>query len=124
MPVSTPRTLAKIDGPVKGSLVRADHDQMLLVNEKTLIGPKKSLGKLIGRREVVKASQRFGVLDPGIMGIEGDEILDSHAAEFLNGVSAVQRLPAVSLVLPAFIEEGHDYIDTVGFTIGSHDDSF
>ena len=71
---------------------------------------QQSLQKLIGGEKVVKAPQGDGVGHPRIVGIEGDDIGNPHAAQLLQSDGAVQRFPAGTLVLPSFIEKGHDHV--------------
>ncbi len=84
---------------------------------------QKSLDELIRGGEIVKAVQRDGILHPGIVGIEGDEIADAHVTQLPQGKGAVQGLPAAPFVLPALIEEGHDDIDSVGLAVAGGDDA-
>ena len=58
------------------------------------------------------------------MCIEGNEVVDTHIGEFFDGVGTVKGFPSAALMLPAFIKEGHDDINTVCLAIYSGDHSF
>ena len=102
-----------VDGAVHRTFVRADDHQAVLVELHIRNVVEAGLDELIGRHEVVEAGQRDGVLDSGIMGVEGDEIRDTHLFQFHQHRGAVQGFSAGPAVLAAFIEEGHNDIDAV-----------
>ena len=49
------------------------------------------------------------------MGVESDEILDSHGDKVLEHLRAVQRFSLAAAELPALVEIGHDHRDPPGF---------
>lgn len=67
--------------------------------------------------------QRNGILYTGIMCIESDNVVYTHAYQLLQCQCTVQRLAGSSLVLTALIQEGHDHSDTTGLTADSCDDT-
>ena len=44
------------------------------------------------------------------MGIEGDEVAYAHVVKLFKHLSCIKRFHTVSLVLPAFVQEGHNDI--------------
>ena len=58
------------------------------------------------------------------MSVKGNNIFHTHAYKFLKSQSAIQRFSGTSLVLPAFIEERHNDIDSSSFASDSGDHSF
>ncbi len=109
--------VCKIYGPVKRPLVGTDDDGVVLVNNQILFHAQKRTDKLVGRRKIVKALYGHRILHSGVMGVECDKVGDTHIHQFLYGISAVQGFTAVSLVLPSFVEKGHDDIDTVRLAV-------
>ena len=59
--------------------------------------------------------KRNRILNSGIMGIKGDNIIYSHTDQLLKAQSTVQRFSPGSFVLTAFVKEGHNDIDPSGF---------
>ena len=57
------------------------------------------------------------------MCIEGYEIIDTHIGQLGEHISAVQRFPAGSFMLSAFIEEGHYHIYPMGLSCGRRNHS-
>ena len=52
-----------------------------------------------------------GILYPGVVGVKGDDIVYAHMNHFLKGQRTVKGFSGGSLMLSAFIKEGHDYRD-------------
>lgn len=100
--------------PVNGAFIGGDDNEIILV--KTQVGHMVQQGfqHLIGGHHVVEAHQGHGVHQPGVMGIEGDNIGNAHALQLLEGNGAVQTLPSHPAVLPSAVEGGHDDGHPVG----------
>ena len=108
------QVVGQVHGPVHGALVGADDHQGVLVQADGDPVVEQGLHKLVGGHKVVKAAQGDGVLHPGVVGIEGDDVAHAHLLQLLQGHGAVQGFPLGALVLPALVEEGHDHVDPVG----------
>ena len=77
---------------------------------------QKAFDELVSRLDGVKAVERNGVLYAGVVSIKGNDIVDTHAGELLQGDRAVQGFTRGSLGLKAFIQIGHDDRDAAGFS--------
>ena len=58
------------------------------------------------------------------MSVKSDDIGNTHVAQLLKSQSTVQGLSLRASVLAAFVEEGHDHIDSVGFSGSGGNDPF
>ena len=58
------------------------------------------------------------------MSIESDDVGYAHVCQFLQSQRAVQRLSFGTFVLTTFIQERHDYVDTVRFSRSCRNDTF
>ena len=58
-----------------------------------------------------------------VVGIEGDDVVNTHIYQLLKCQSAVERFPAGTFVLAALIEERHDDIQAACFSAYCCDDS-
>ena len=104
-------------------ILLVDDHQMVRIDLHVRSVPEDILDKLVSRLYSLKTIQRYGILDTRIVGVKGDDVLNTHADQFLQGQGAVQGFSAGALVLAAFIEEGHDYIDPAGFAAHGCDDA-
>ena len=86
-------------------------------------GLEHCLQNLIRGHHVVKAHERDGVVYPGIMRIYGQDIINAHALQLLQGACAVQRFPVVPAVLTAAVQDRHDNVDAVCLTAGCLNDT-
>ena len=107
------QVVGKIHGAGHGSLIRADDDQMILVDCQVTIPVENRLDKLIGRGIVVEPVQRDGILNARIMRVKGDDVRHAQIHQLLQGHGAVKRLAARALMLTAFIQKRHDNVDAV-----------
>ena len=97
---------------------------MVFVDDDVRFRLEQSLCELVCGHETVEAAEGDGILYPRIMGIEGDDVADTHVRKFFQGISAVEGFPAASLMLPALIQKGHDNSDAVGFSACRRDNPF
>ena len=74
------------------TLVGADHDELVLVEADLGVLLEQVLQDLIGGHRIVEAHQRHSVHQAGVMCIEGDDVLDAHGLQLLQGHGAVQAL--------------------------------
>ncbi len=81
--------IGKIYCAVKSALVRADHDGVIFVDNKIFLCAQKRADELIGRRKIIEALDRDGILYSGIVGIECDEIGYAHIHQFFDGIGTV-----------------------------------
>ena len=95
--------IGNIDGTAHTTLIRADYHHVFRVDLQIPDMIQKSFDKLVSRLYGLKAAKGNGVLYTGIMGIEGDDIVDSHADQFLQGNCTIQGLSGRALMLSAFI---------------------
>ena len=58
------------------------------------------------------------------MSVKGDEVSNTHIAQFFQSVSTIQGLTAGSSVLSALVEEGHDNVDTTSLAFAGCDNTF
>jgi len=89
---------------------------MIAVDLQTRCAVQKALDQLISRSHGLKAVKGYSVLDTGIVRLEGDNVLNAHGNQLLQGQRAVQRLSGAPLMLAALIEVGHNYGDTAGLS--------
>ena len=108
------QVVCKINGPVHSSLIRAYDHQMILVDADGLIMLENCLHKLIGGHEVVQTGKGDGILHPRIMGVKGNNVMNTHMNQLFQGHGAVQGFPVGPLMLPAFIKEWHNHVNPVG----------
>ena len=88
---------------------------MIAVDLQVVNRAEKSLDELIGGLNRVKSVQRNGILDAGIMRVEGDNVVDAHADQLLQCNCAVERFPCGPLGLKTLIQVGHNDRDPAGF---------
>ena len=80
----------KIYSPVQRSLVGRDDDNVLFIHDQIRYGAHQGLQELIGRCEIAEIHEGIYILDPGIVGVKGDKILDAQIAELFVHDRAVQ----------------------------------
>ena len=107
---------------VDGAFIRGDDHHVLLVDPQGFIPLEERLEDLVTGHNAFKTGGGDGVLDPGIVGVEGDDIADPHILQFLQRHGAVQALTGGTAVLPAFIQHGHDDRDPLGLAAHGGDD--
>ncbi len=113
----------KINGPVQCTLVRRDHDEMLLVQNDIGEIVYDRLEKRIGRNKIVKIRKGRYVLDSRIVRIKGDEILDAEIHQLPEHVGSVQRFPSRALVLSSLVQKRHDNGNSGGLAVDGGDDA-
>ena len=113
----------KVDGTVHAAFIGGDDDHVLFVEADVRGGPDEGLQHLIDRRNVFKAVQRDGVADTGVVGVEGEDGVDTVIDELLQHHGAVEGLTVGLAVLSAFIKHGHDDRDTAGFAVDGSEDA-
>ena len=96
---------------------------MILVNDQVVHGVHERLQELVRRGETAEIDEGIDILDPGIMRIECDEILDAQITELLVHDGGVEGLAPGPVVLTTLIEEGHDDVDAVRLAVDRRDDS-
>ena len=82
---------------------------MLLVQNDIRKGVHDRAQELIRGDEILKVKARYDVLDPGIVRVEGDEIVDSQIHQLLEHIGCIQGFAPGAVVLAALIQEGHDH---------------
>ena len=82
---------------------------------------QQALEHLVGGHDVVEAHGGHGVHDAGVMGVKGDDVLDTDVAQLLQRKSAVQAFAADAAMLAAAVQAGHDNADAVGAACNSLD---
>ena len=117
-----PQHIGDIDRPGHAALIGADDHHMIGIQCEILYVAKQSFDELVSGPHRLETVQRDGVLDPGVMCVKGDNIVDTHVDEFLQGDGAVQRFSGSALMLSALIQERHDDSDSSGFTADRGDD--
>ena len=116
--------VGKVDRSSHTSFIRADDHEMVIVDMKSLFVLKKSLNELISRLDGLKTMKRSSILYTRIMCVKSDDVLYAHSGQFLECRCTVQRFTAASFVLTAFIQEGHNDIDSLCLTFYSGNHSF
>ena len=109
--------VGEVNGASHSSLVRADDHQVFVVDPEIRNGLGQRFQELVGRHEGVEALKRDGVLDSGVVSVEGDDVGNAHPGQFLQSQGTVERFPFAALVLASLIEKGHDHIDTARFSV-------
>lgn len=71
------------------ALIGTDDHSIVLINMKVRDSFKQTFDKLIDRLNRLKSLQGNGILDSGIVGVKGDDIVHAHAGQLLQGQSAV-----------------------------------
>ena len=104
--------ICKISGTVECAFIRADNHHMILVDDEIRHVVEQGTHELIRRGKVIEAAQRGCVLYSGVVRIEGDK------------VGNAQRFTAASFVLTAFVQEGHNDIDSLCLTFYGGNHSF
>ena len=116
-----PQHVCHIDGTGGTGLVRADDHQMVRRYREVRRRAEKTFDKLVNRQEVFKSGQRDRILDAGVMGIKGDDIIDSHAYQLFQSLGTVKGFPAGTPELAAFIEKRHYHVDAACFPADRRD---
>ena len=101
----------------------ADDHKMLIVNLQIWLCTKQCFDKLVYTRNALKSITWNCVLNTCIMSIKSNDVGYTHFCKFLKSHSAVKRLAGSTLVLAAFIQEWHDYIDTACLAFNSSNDT-
>ena len=70
--------------------------------------------ELIRRGVIGKVTDRDHALDPGVMGVKCNEIVNAQIEELLEHQGGVHGFTSALMVLTAFIQEGHDHGDPFG----------
>lgn len=78
-----------VDGALGAAFIGGDDHQMIIVQLEVIAVMANSLDELICAGHGVKAVQGDGVLNPGIVRVEGDDIVDAHGDQLLQGQRAV-----------------------------------
>ena len=99
---------------VHGAFVGGNDHEVILVEADVRHMMQQALEHLVSRHDVVEAHRRHGVHDAGVMGVEGDDVLDADGPQLLQGERAVQALAADAPMLAAAVQAGHDDADAVG----------
>ena len=121
------QNVGKIDWPVKCSLIRWYHNQMLLIDYHILFMVKQSIDEGSRRCIVIKAVKRYCICHSRVMSIEGNEIIHSHVVEFLKHEGTVKWLsgaPWCSSMLSSLIQERHNNIHSLSLTGSCCDHTF
>ena len=105
------------------ALVGRDNHSLVGVDVEVGILVEHRLDHLICRAHVLKAVKRNGVLNSGVVSVEGDKVGDAHSNELLECKRTVERLSAGSLMLSALVEHRHYNADTASLTANSTDNS-
>ena len=117
------KNVGNVDGTSHTAFIRADDHHVVAVDLKIRNVAKKTLDKLVSRLYSLKSVDRDRILYPRVMGIEGDNVVDTHIDELLQCQCTVQGFPAAALVLTALIEERHDNSDAFGLAAHCRNDS-
>ena len=116
--------VGNIDCASHTAFIGADYHHMIGINLQILLIAQQVLNELVCRLYGFKAVQGDGILYPRIVCVKGDDVVHAHFYKLLQCNGAVQGFTAGAFVLPAFIEEGHNYIDSSGFAAYGGNDSF
>ena len=116
--------ICKISGTVECAFIRADNHHMILIDDEIRHVVEQGTHELIRRGKVIEAAQRGCVLYSGVVRIEGDKVGNAHFSELCQCIGTVQRFTATSFVLTAFIQEGHNDIDSLCLTFYGGNHSF
>ena len=111
-----------VHAPAHAALVGGDEHQVVPVEFDVRNVVDHGFQELVGGVDVLKSAQGDGVLDPGVVGVKGDEVLHAHAGQLLEAQGAVQGLPGGAAVLAAFIEHGHNDVDPASLAADGGDD--
>ena len=114
--------IGTVDGPGHAALVGAYDHHVVSVYLQVPHMAQQPLDELIGRLHGLEAVEGDGVLDPGVMGVEGDDVVHAHLHQLLQRQRAVQGLPVGALVLAALVQKGHDHRDAPGLAAHGGDD--
>ena len=115
--------VGKIDCAVQCAFIGGDDHDVVLVDDQVVHGVHQRLHKLVRGCEVAEVHEGVDILDPGVVGVEGDEVLDAQITELLVHDRGVKRLAPASLVLAALIQERHDDIDAPRLAVDGSDHS-
>ncbi len=111
------------DVPIQRAFVGADDHHVLPIQLQILILAEQSLQNLIAGTDAVKAHQGHGVLNAGVVSVEGDEVAHAQILQILQRLSAVQTFPGGAAVLSDLVQVGHDDVDALGAAADSADDA-
>ena len=95
--------ICHIDSAVHSALIGADDHGIVFVDLQCGNCAEQTLYKLVYRLYSLKAFQGDGILYPGIMGIKGDDVVNTHAHKLLERQCTVQGFTSGALVLTALI---------------------
>ena len=107
------------------------HCALIGRNDHQLIAGERNFGKrldqcldhLIGRADVVKAAERNGVLNLGVVRIKSDDVGHAHIGQLLERQCTVERFACGAVVLSALIEHRHDDRDSSRLAADGADDA-
>ena len=85
---------------VHGALVGGDDHEMFLVETHVRHMVQQALEHLVGGHDVVEAHGGHSVLDAGVVGVKGDDVLDPHRPQLLQRKGTVQTFAADPAMLP------------------------
>ena len=111
-----------VDSPLHAALIRTDDHHVIGINREILHIPEKALDELINGLDCLEAGERDRILYAGIMCVKGDDVVNAHADQLLQGDGTVKRFPGGAAVLTALIEEGHDDGDAARLAADGGDD--
>ena len=80
----------KINCPSHCALVRTDNRDVIPIDGEIRDSQHQGTEKLVGRKEIIKVSERRDALDPGVMGVKGNEIVDAHINQLAEHQRTVQ----------------------------------
>ena len=89
---------------------------MVAVNLQVRVLAKQTFDELICRTNCFKSMERDCVLYTWVMCVKSDDVVYTHANQFLERECTVEGFSGTSLVLSALVQEWHNYVDTAGFS--------
>ena len=72
------------------ALVRTDNRDVIPIDGEIRDSQHQGAEKLVGRKEIIKVGERRDALNPRIMGIKGDEIVNAHIDQLAEHQCTVQ----------------------------------
>lgn len=96
------------------AFVGADDHHVFPIQLQILILAEQCLQDLVAGADAVEAHQGHGVLNAGVMGVEGDKVAHAQTLQFLQCLRAVQTFAGGAAMLTAFVQEGHNDVDPLG----------
>ena len=97
---------------------------MVFVDLEIAYAAQKAFDELVGGLYGVESVEGDRVHDAGIMCVEGDDIVYTHADKLLQRDGAVKGFSGGALVLAALVEIGHDHGDPASLATDGSDHSF